>query len=128
MSRMDCYKSENQTPARALQEARDAIKAVRKAFGPAGDYGYGTPQGDALHWLYDSLNLIVPAAKKAGDPQQETCGFCQGRGVVPGPTHDREGRHRPEWPPAIPCEYCNGSGTCEEGSKLLPARRPTRDD
>jgi hypothetical protein len=58
----------------------------------------------------------------------ETCGFCRGTGRVPGPKYDREGRHRPEWPDRITCEYCRGTGECEEGSKLLPARRPNPED
>jgi DnaJ-class molecular chaperone len=58
----------------------------------------------------------------------ETCGFCLGSGRVPGPKYDRLGNHRPEWPDQVSCEYCGGAGQCEEGSKLLPARKPTRDD
>ncbi|NTG07203.1 hypothetical protein [Rhizobium rhizogenes] len=35
-----------------------AIDAVHKAFGAPGDYGYGTPKGDALIALYRSeINL-----------------------------------------------------------------------
>lgn len=55
----------------------------------------------------------------------ELCGFCGGSGRVPGPKYDREGRHRPDWPDRVTCEYCGGSGECEEGGKLLPARRST---
>jgi hypothetical protein len=57
----------------------------------------------------------------------EHCGYCDGRGRVPGPRYDREGRRRDDWPDTIRCEYCGGAGECEEGSKLIPARRPTRD-
>lgn len=35
-----------------LREARNAIKAIHKAFGAPGDYGYGTAQGQALFDLY----------------------------------------------------------------------------
>jgi DnaJ-class molecular chaperone len=57
----------------------------------------------------------------------ETCGYCRGSGKVPGRKYDKEGRHRPEWPDQVSCEYCFGTGQCEEGTKLLPARAPTRD-
>jgi hypothetical protein len=57
----------------------------------------------------------------------EQCGFCGGNGRVPGCHFDRDGRFRPEWPDTIVCEYCGGSGQCEEGSKLLSAR-PTCSD
>lgn len=58
---------------------------------------------------------------------EETCGFCRGSGLVPNRTHDREGRRRTDWPEQVRCEYCGGSGRCEEGHKLLPARRPNAD-
>ena len=58
----------------------------------------------------------------------QTCGFCQGSGRVPGRKFDREGHHRPEWPDTVRCEYCEGSGMCAHGSKLLPARDPNRYD
>jgi hypothetical protein len=58
----------------------------------------------------------------------EMCGYCCGSGRVPGRKYDNEGRYRPEWPDAIRCEYCGGSGRCEEGSKLLPAKKPYRED
>ena len=42
------------------------------------------------------------------DPETavETCGYCGGSGHVPGRQYDDEGRHRPEWPAMISCEYC----------------------
>lgn len=59
--------------------------------------------------------------------QVEQCGYCRGSGRVPGRKYDSEGRHRPEWPDQVTCEYCNGSGKCEDGRKLLPARDQPRD-
>lgn len=57
-------------------------------------------------------------------PQPETCGYCEGSGLVNGPAYDREGRFRTDWPRRIACEYCGGSGMCEEGSKIVPCGRP----
>ncbi len=37
-----------------MREALAAIHDIRKAFGPPGDYGYGSKQGDALVRLYNS--------------------------------------------------------------------------
>jgi hypothetical protein len=59
--------------------------------------------------------------------ETERCGFCGGLGWVLGRRYDSEGRRRYDWPDRIVCEYCGGSGECEDGSKLLPARRPTQD-
>lgn len=66
---LDCAKPENQTPARAMREALEAIWAVHTAFGAPGDYGYGTREGEALRWLYDSLRLLGPTLK-ALDPDE----------------------------------------------------------
>lgn len=52
-----------------LTTARLAIYSVHKTFGAPGDYGYGTPQGDALKELYDAFNKISalpPAGGKEG--------------------------------------------------------------
>lgn len=38
--------------------AMAAIKHVRKAFGPPGEYGYGSKQGDALFELYEAHNAL----------------------------------------------------------------------
>ncbi|CAA0130192.1 Uncharacterised protein [Starkeya nomas] len=37
-----------------LGEVVEQIDALKKAFGAPGDYGYGTPSGDALYQLYMS--------------------------------------------------------------------------
>jgi hypothetical protein len=58
---------------------------------------------------------------------QERCGYCNGSGRVPGRKYDRLGQHRPEWPDTVTCEYCYGTGWCEEGEKLVPARNPNRE-
>jgi len=50
----------------------------------------------------------------------EPCGFCGGTGKVPGRSHDNHGAYRPDWPETIRCEYCGGSGQCDDGNKLLP--------
>ena len=44
---------------------QDAITRIHKAFGAPGDYGYGTPKGDALQALYASLNQASEAGKRA---------------------------------------------------------------
>ncbi len=49
----------------------------------------------------------------------DTCGFCSGRGTVPGPTNDRHGYPLPEHD--LCCEYCGGTGCCEDGGQLLAA-------
>lgn len=54
-------------------------------------------------------------------PPTEPCGYCGGWGMIAGPTHDRFGYELP--PRNMTCEYCGGSGVCEDGHKLLPARR-----
>lgn len=46
---------------RDVDETIDSIRGVRRAFGPPGDYGYSTPQGQALAALYDLHNRIVEA-------------------------------------------------------------------
>jgi hypothetical protein len=38
--------------AALLAKINEAIDAVHKALGAPGDYGYGTPKGDALFALY----------------------------------------------------------------------------
>lgn len=50
-----------------LVSVRDVIDAVHRAFGAPGDYGYGTPQGDALFRLYKqraALQVAIEAAEK----------------------------------------------------------------
>lgn len=51
-----------------------------------------------------------------------TCGFCSGRGYVLANAYDQEGRARSEDERPTTCEYCGGSGQCEDGGKLLPTR------
>jgi hypothetical protein len=63
----------------------------------------------------------------AWTPKEELCGYCMGAGRVPMPLYDREGRRRTDWPETRCCEYCYGTGQCEEGHKLLPASRPKVD-
>ncbi len=62
MSWMDCHKKENETPARAMREALEAINAVHDAFGAPGFYTYGTRKGDALQHLYAVPALLAPVA------------------------------------------------------------------
>jgi hypothetical protein len=52
----------------------------------------------------------------------DVCGFCGGRGTVLRNSYDREGRARSEDERRAACEYCGGTGACEDGHKLLPAR------
>lgn len=59
---------------------------------------------------------------------EETCGYCSGSGRVPGRKYDEDGRHRPDWPDSAWCEYCGGSGQLKDGSKLIPAKKPYRED
>lgn len=51
----------------------------------------------------------------------QTCGFCNGRGIVLRNSYDMEGRARSEDERPMTCEYCGGSGVCEDGHNLLPA-------
>lgn len=46
-----------------LAKIETAIKDVHKAFGAPGDYGYDTPQGDALFALY-KLRLELAKASE----------------------------------------------------------------
>jgi hypothetical protein len=46
-----------------LKAVSAAIDAVHKAFGAPGDYGYGTPKGDALMALYRSQIAISTASE-----------------------------------------------------------------
>lgn len=41
-----------------LNTLADQISDIKKAFGAPGDYGYGTPSGDALFALYQSEMTI----------------------------------------------------------------------
>ncbi len=50
----------------------------------------------------------------------QTCGYCGGNGHVSNAQRDRYGP-RPDYPSRRACEYCDGSGQCEDGAKLLPA-------
>ena len=52
----------------------------------------------------------------------ETCGYCQGKGVVFGSMFDREGRRLYDEPPVLTCFYCAGTGRCVHGSVLWPAK------
>jgi hypothetical protein len=56
--------------------------------------------------------------------QEEICGYCGGRGFVLGSMFDRWGYQCHIEPPQMTCEYCGGSGQCEDGARLLPAREP----
>lgn len=47
------------------------------------------------------------------------CGFCRGRGRVLNHQADRYGP-RPDYPSERPCDYCGGSGQCEDGDQLAP--------
>lgn len=47
------------------------------------------------------------------------CGFCNGSGIVANHQADKYGP-RPDYPATRTCEYCNGSGQCADGNKLLP--------
>ncbi len=52
-------------PLEALRRVSRLIDEVHKAFGAPGDYGYGTPQGEALYRLYEyqhGIQQIVPEA------------------------------------------------------------------
>lgn len=52
----------------------------------------------------------------------ETCGFCNGTGTVRNRQADRYGP-RPDFPETRTCEYCDGTGQCDEGDKLAPQER-----
>jgi hypothetical protein len=86
--------------------ARPDYDAARAAF----EVAYGTP---------------LPVEGPASGPL-EPCGYCCGKGRVPGPKCDREGRFRAEWPDTVLCEYCRGAGRIEEGHKLAPHRESRR--
>jgi hypothetical protein len=105
---------------------KDRIDSLKRAV----QYGLENGKKNVIVEL-DLLAAILNMTTRADDGPPgllpapaclETCGFCGGSGKVPGPTHDREGRQRRDWPERIVCEYCGGAGVCEEGSKLLPAR------
>lgn len=49
-----------------LVSVRQAIDATLRAFGAPGDYGYGTPQGDALFELYKQRAAVADALEAAG--------------------------------------------------------------
>jgi hypothetical protein len=51
-----------------LVAVRDAIDAIHRAFGAPGDYGYGTPHGDALFELYKQRAAIAGALEAAPSP------------------------------------------------------------
>lgn len=51
--------------AAAMQRADAAITALHRAFGAPGDYGYGTPKGEALYGLY--VAQVEIHAARAGD-------------------------------------------------------------
>ena len=47
----------------------------------------------------------------------ETCGFCGGSGRVLSRAYDRFGAAVEQR--MVACEYCDGSGCCEDGDKLM---------
>ena len=47
----------------AITQCLAAIKEVRRAFGPPGDYGYDHPEGKALKALYAANNRLSRASK-----------------------------------------------------------------
>lgn len=49
----------------SCKKALAAIHSVYKAFGAPGDYGYGTPKGDALNSLYGSSGGLAKNINKA---------------------------------------------------------------
>lgn len=51
-----------------LVAVRDAIDAIRRAFGAPGDHGYGTPQGDALFELYKQRAAVADALEATASP------------------------------------------------------------
>lgn len=65
-----------------VSEIQLVAKAIRKAFGPPGDYGYETPKGRALNALYDLYNatLAKPEADAGEDgetaPLQDRLAAC----------------------------------------------------
>jgi hypothetical protein len=62
----------------------------------------------------------ISPARASQEPEYETCGYCCGTGQYPAPSHDRFGYEIE--PHMIHCEYCGGTGCCEQGSKLLAHR------
>jgi hypothetical protein len=64
MSWIDCNRPENETPERALEECKEAIGKVHRAFGAPGNYGYGHPEGDSLQHLYAAHDLVYRTLKK----------------------------------------------------------------
>lgn len=57
-----------------LARVHTAVEAVRRAFGPPGDYGYGTREGDSLRQLYDLRPAISQHATAMPDPKAERGG------------------------------------------------------
>lgn len=51
-----------------------------------------------------------------------SCGYCCGSGQVANSQRDAYGP-RPDYPTMRTCEYCGGSGRCDDGDKLLPQNR-----
>jgi hypothetical protein len=41
-----------------------ATKEAHRRLGAPGDFGYGTPEGDAMQWLYASTRLLAGAMRK----------------------------------------------------------------
>jgi hypothetical protein len=51
--------------AESLDEHRTAIRAAHRTIGAPGDWGYGTPEGEAVRGLYDALNQSLREAAAA---------------------------------------------------------------
>ena len=64
----------------AAERTQRAIVAIRKAFGPPGEYGYGSNQGKALCELYDSCNALADA--RAEHREVVGPGICDGCGAT----------------------------------------------
>lgn len=50
-----------------------AIHDAHRRLGAPGNWGYGTPEGDSLRWLYDSTRLLANAVRRF-DAQFVTAG------------------------------------------------------
>ncbi len=59
--------------AEAIIAFQEATLRIHKAFGAPGDYGYGTPKGDALQGLYAALNAASGVGKKARAGELKMC-------------------------------------------------------
>lgn len=92
---MDLHRLAIRAARPTCSELLPLIDEVYRRVGAPGDWGYGTPTGDAARWLYDTIRLLswragqrdalTPAEQTLFDSQmkQASLSSCEARSLMP---------------------------------------------